>query len=224
MATELTLWAPGMPEALSSHLSLIPHPTLHMQDGFREGEGQPAGKDPAWPPLHDPKLMLFCTPGSAPDTRLQPRTAPAALTWPQLGQDQRSGRRRGHRPRTLSTAWQRDQGPQGLCHLAPAGDLGVDHASQRQGAVAAQRACRRPARVAGMEAARAPLPGRAPRLLLSWLGGSGEVTEPLSFLIGEMRIKAAPNSPKSYMNQHGAQHGACCAPPASDRHCNLRFP
>lgn len=48
---------------------------------------------------------------------------------------------------------------------------------------------------AATEAARAPLPGRVPRLLLSWLGSSGGVTQPLSFLIGEMRIKAAPNSP-----------------------------
>ena len=48
---------------------------------------------------------------------------------------------------------------------------------------------------AATEAAQAPLPGRVPRLLLSWLGGSGGVTQPLSFLIGEMRVKAAPNSP-----------------------------
>lgn len=107
-----------MPEALSSHLPLIPHPTLHTQDGFREGEGRPAGKDPSWPLCTTPSSCSSVTLGSAPDTRLQPRTAPAALTRPQLSQDQHVGRRRGHRPHTLSTAWQRDQGPQGPCSAA----------------------------------------------------------------------------------------------------------
>lgn len=189
-----------MPEALSSHLSLIPHPTLHTQDGFREGKGRPAGKDPSWPPLHDPKLMLFCYPRQRPRHEAPAKDGPCsshtATAQPGPARGEAAWTQAPHAVHSLAA------GPGapgavlgGLRHLAPAGDLGVDHAAQSQGVVAAQRACRRPGSIAGMEAARAPLPGRAPRLLLSRLGGSGKVTEPLSFLMGEMRIKAALNSP-----------------------------
>lgn len=53
--------------------------------------------------------MLFCYPRQpAPQTRGSSRGRPL-----QLGQDRRAGRQCGHGPRTPSSAWQRDRGPQG---------------------------------------------------------------------------------------------------------------
>lgn len=189
---------------LTALFSPGPHPTLHMRDGFGGARGSQQVRTTPGPLCTAPSSCSSITPGSlgprheAPTQdspcgshRATARPGPERreVAWTQAPHAVRSvaGGTRGSRG---SARWPAPPGshrrPRSGPHRSESGCGGRPEGLQ---------ACRRPRSIAVTEAARAPLPGMVPRLLLSWLGGSGEVTQPLSFLIGEMRIKAAPNSP-----------------------------
>lgn len=176
-----------------------PYPALHTGMGSG-GQGRPAGKDHAWPLCMAPSSCSSLTPGS-----LGPRHEAPAEDSPCRSHGLGPGRREvawTQAPHAVRSVAVGTRGSRGRARWpAPPGSHGRPrsgpHRSESgcEGRPEGLQACRRPRSIAVTEAARAPLPGRVPRLLLSWLGGSGDVTQPLSFLIGETRIKAAPNAP-----------------------------